>query len=166
MPPSPTPPKQECVCKICGTSIRSDRKYCGLCAPIFQSEQVRDAAKSAGTVAAHSAKTTALRSQSAKRHTLAMSAWDPSSLPDWLNAEVFVQKIQPMLANVTTSTISTALGVSWVCASHIRAGAKRPHPRHWVRLAELVGIFASCRRPAAWGESPLARRLLMESNYL
>jgi hypothetical protein len=43
-----------------------------------------------------------------------------------------------MLANVTTSAISTALGVSWVYASHIRAGAKRPHPRHWLKLAELV----------------------------
>ena len=51
----------------------------------------------------------------------------------------FMQKVQPLLANVTTSAISTALGVSWVYASHIRPGAKRPHPRHSVKLAELVG---------------------------
>ena len=70
-----------------------------------------------------------------------MSAWDPSSLPDWLNAQVLKEKILPLLANVTTSAIATALGVSWVYASHIRAGAKRPHPRHWVKLAELVGGF-------------------------
>jgi hypothetical protein len=31
---------------------------------------------------------------------LAMSAWDPSSLPDWLNAETFTEKIRPLLANV------------------------------------------------------------------
>jgi hypothetical protein len=72
-----------------------------------------------------------------------MSAWDPSSLPDWLNAETFMQKIQPLLANVTTSAIATALNVSWVYASHIRAGAKRPHPRHWLKLAELVGYCGS-----------------------
>jgi hypothetical protein len=72
-----------------------------------------------------------------------MSAWDPSTLPNWLNAETFTQKIQPLLANVTTSAISTALGVSWVYASHIRAGAKRPHPRHWLNLAELVGYSAN-----------------------
>jgi len=44
------------------------------------------------------------------------------------------------LANVTTAAIATALGVSWVYASHIRAGAKRPHPRHWVKLAGLVKL--------------------------
>jgi hypothetical protein len=30
------------VRKICGTSTRSDRKYCGSCAPTFQSEQIRE----------------------------------------------------------------------------------------------------------------------------
>ena len=139
-PAGPTAPKPQSVCKICGTSIRSDRKYCGSCAATFQAEQIREAAKSVGTVAAHSASAKALRSQSARHNALARSAWDPSSLPDWLNAESFMQKIQPMLANVTTSAIATALGVSWVYASHIRAGAKRPHQRHWVRLAELVGL--------------------------
>jgi hypothetical protein len=68
-----------------------------------------------------------------------MSAWDPSNLPEWLNAESFAQKIQPLLANVTTSAMATALGVSWVYASHICAGSKRPHPRHWAKLVELVG---------------------------
>jgi CRISPR-associated endonuclease Cas1 len=140
MPAAVPQPKPQSVCKICGTAIRPDRKYCGSCAATFQSEQIREAAKSAGTVAAHSAQAKALRSQSARHNALARSAWDPSSLPDWLNAESFMQKIQPMLANVTTSAIATALGVSWVYASHIRAGAKRPHQRHWVRLAELVGL--------------------------
>ena len=95
------------------------------------------AAKSAGTVAAHSA---TAASQSRRRHAAGISSWDPSSLPDWLNAEGFMQKVQPMLANVTRCAMSTALGVSWVYISHIRAGAKRPHPRHWVKLAELVGL--------------------------
>jgi hypothetical protein len=140
MPPTASAPKHQGICKICGTSIRSDRKYCGSCAATFRSEQIREAAKSAGTVAAHSASAKAVRSQSVRKHALARSAWDPSSLPDWLNAESFAQKIQPQLAQVTTSAISTALGVSWVYASHIRAGGKRPHPRHWLKLAELVGL--------------------------
>lgn len=46
--------------------------------------------------------------------------------PSLLNVGAFRENVQPLLANVTTSTISTALGVSWVYASHIRAGAKRP----------------------------------------
>ena len=48
-------------------------------------------------------------------------------------------KSRPMLANVTTSAVAAALGVSWVYASHIGAGSKRPHPRLWLKLAELVG---------------------------
>jgi CRISPR-associated endonuclease Cas1 len=139
MPAAATAPKHENVCKICGTSIRPDRKYCGSCAATFQSEQIREAAKSAGTVAAHSAQARALSSQSRRRHAAGISAWDPATLPDWLTPEAFIQKIQPMLAKVPTSAIATALGVSWVYASHIRAGAKRPHPRHWLKLAELVG---------------------------
>ena len=106
------------------------RTYCGSCTSIFQTDQISEVAKSAGTVAAHSEIAQAFRSQSARRHTAAMSAWDRFSLLDWLNAECYMQKILPMLANVTTSAISTALGVSWVYASHIQAGAKRPHTRH------------------------------------
>ena len=63
-----------------------------------------------------------------------------------------MQKIQPMLANVTTSAIATVLGVSWVYASHIRAGAKRPHPRHWVKLAELVAYSANQTPNACTGK--------------
>jgi hypothetical protein len=55
-----------------------------------------------------------------------------------------------MLANVTTSAIATAIGVSWVYASHIRGGAKRPHPRHWVKLAEFGGVL--CQPNACAGK--------------
>ena len=105
-------------------------------------EQIREASKSAGTAAAHSANAKALRSQSARHNALARSAWDPSSLPDWLNAEAFAQKIQPLLANVTTSAISTALGVSWLYApTSVLA-----------RNARIHGIGRSWRN--WWGCSP------------
>jgi hypothetical protein len=45
-----------------------------------------------------------------------------------------------MLAKVTRPAVASAIGVSWVYASHIRAGAQRPHPRQWMKLAELVGL--------------------------
>jgi CRISPR-associated protein Cas1 len=142
MPPAATPTKPQSVCKICATSIRPDRKYCGACAATFQGEQIRAAAKSAGTLAAHSAEARALASQSRRRHAAAISAWDPSTLPDWLTTQTFAEVIQPMLAKVTTSAVASAIGVSWVYASHIRAGRKRPSPRHWLKLAELVGVSA------------------------
>lgn len=51
--------------------------------------------------------------------------------------ELFQQKIQPLLANVSMSIIRSSLGVSKWYASKIRQGYQ-PHPRHWVRLADLV----------------------------
>jgi hypothetical protein len=41
---------------------------------------------------------------------------------------------------ITVSTISTALGISEPYATDIRAGKRKPHPRHWLTLARLVGV--------------------------
>ncbi len=72
------------------------------------------------------------------RHAVAETAWDPSTQPDWLTEEFYAQKIQPLLRGVTNSQIATLLGVSKPYASAMRAGRRRPHPRHWQALAELV----------------------------
>ena len=44
------------------------------------------------------------------------------------------------LAEITYSAIASTLGVSLPYAADIRAGRRRPHPRHWQALAELVEI--------------------------
>lgn len=36
----------------------------------------------------------------------------------------------------------SALGISVTYAVAIRAGRRRPHPRHWGTLAELAGVSA------------------------
>jgi hypothetical protein len=66
----------------------------------------------------------------------------PSSLPAWLNEEVYASKIQPLLKDIANPVIMSALGVSVTYAVAIRAGRRRPHPRHWQALAELVGLSA------------------------
>jgi len=43
------------------------------------------------------------------------------------------------LAELTVSSIALALDVSIPYASEVRAGRNRPHPRHWLLLAELTG---------------------------
>ena len=43
---------------------------------------------------------------------------------------------------VRNPIIMSALGVLVACAVAIRAGRRRPHPRHWKALAELVGVSA------------------------
>jgi hypothetical protein len=53
----------------------------------------------------------------------------------------------------------SALGVSVIYAVAIRAGRCRPHPRHWLALAELVGVSANACQPAisssVWENSSL-----------
>jgi hypothetical protein len=51
------------------------------------------------------------------------------------------QRVSLGFANIPRSAISTALGVSKTYAGDVRTGRLLPHPRHWKKLAELVGIF-------------------------
>ena len=44
-----------------------------------------------------------------------------------------------MLAPMTNKAVASAIGVSKAFAGRIRRGY-RPHPRHWLALAKLVGI--------------------------
>jgi hypothetical protein len=69
-----------------------------------------------------------------------LKAWSPSDKPDWLTEKTYREKIQPRLAGITISTISSALGVSEPYAAKIRAGCYLPHPRHWLTLARLAGM--------------------------
>jgi hypothetical protein len=74
-------------------------------------------------------------------HAVANTWWNPSSLPDWLNEECYVQRIQPRLRTLKVREIAQAMQVSKPYAAFIRSGRYRPHPRHWQALAELVGIL-------------------------
>ena len=49
-------------------------------------------------------------------------------------------KIQPLLARFTNKVVASLLGVSIPYASAVRAGRRRPHPRHWQTLAELANF--------------------------
>jgi len=71
---------------------------------------------------------------------LARLAWEPSSLPGWLNEDTYTRKIRPLLKDVANSAIMSALGVSVTYAVAIRGGRHRPHPRHRLALAQLVGL--------------------------
>jgi len=62
-------------------------------------------------------------------------------MPEWLNEKTYCEKIQPRLVEVTVPAISKALGISGPYATDIRAGKRRPHPRHWMALAQIVGFI-------------------------
>ena len=68
-------------------------------------------------------------SKTLSNHAVATS-WSPSNLPAWLNEECYVQKIQPRLGAIKVREIARALQVSKPYAAFIRAGRRRPPPRH------------------------------------
>jgi CRISPR-associated protein Cas1 len=142
LPPAKRPPRPECVCRICGISIASGKRYCRTCQITFAIEQIVTASP-AGRVATVSPTAQAQRSQTKRLNDRAIKNWDPASKPAWLTEQAYAEKIQPLLAAVRPADIMNALGVSWLYASQIRRGMKRPHPRHWVKLAELVGVKTS-----------------------
>jgi hypothetical protein len=55
---------------------------------------------------------------------------------------LYSEKIQPLLAQASSSAIAKQIGVSRWYAGRIRQGY-RPHPRHWQALAELVHVSNS-----------------------
>jgi CRISPR-associated endonuclease Cas1 len=135
--PSPIPPpRRENLCHGCGKTIRQGRANCAECAIGGATERLARAAR-LGRVAARNAESRAKHSVSRRRHAQACSAWDASSQPGWLTAKLYSEKIQPLLAQASSSAIAKQIGVSRWYAGRIRQGY-RPHPRHWQALAEMT----------------------------
>jgi predicted DNA-binding transcriptional regulator AlpA len=70
----------------------------------------------------------------------AISSWTPADLPDWLDEECFLTKIQPELRTLSKTTVAQALGVSKDYVYQLVRKERVPHRRHWLKLAELVGV--------------------------
>jgi CRISPR-associated endonuclease Cas1 len=141
LPTNPTP-RPQCVCRVCGTPVAPGRRYCRRCVRTISKENLVEVARS-GRAAAQTPEAQARRSATKRRHDISRQSWVPSSQPAWLDNETYLQKIQPRLAGITYSAIASALGVSEPYAADIRAGRRRPHPRHWQALAQLVGVSAN-----------------------
>jgi CRISPR-associated endonuclease Cas1 len=136
--PQTKPPRPQSVCRRCGTPIKPECSYCVPCGVAVSREGLRDVAR-VGRVVAQSPEAQARRAATKLRHDAARRTWQPSSQPDWLNEQSYGQRIQPRLRTVTIPAIAAALGVSEPYAADIRAGRRRPHPRHWQALARLAG---------------------------
>jgi hypothetical protein len=95
-----------------------------------------------GRIAGHAPKALIKEGKSQRLHAQARSLWNPSSQPAWLTPEFYVEKIQSVLSHTSTSAIAKQIGVSRWYAGKIRQGY-RPHPRHWLVLAQLAGILES-----------------------
>jgi hypothetical protein len=53
----------------------------------------------------------------------------------------YVEQIQPLLRDKKVREIAEAMKVSKPYAAFVRSGRRRPHPRHWNDLAQLVGVL-------------------------
>jgi hypothetical protein len=93
-----------------------------------------------GRIAAQSEVAQARRSETQLRHRAAMDLWNPSDLPIWLNEKYYLTEIQPGLRRITLSVLASKLGISIPYAVEVRSARRVPHKRHWLALAQLVGV--------------------------
>lgn len=133
--PALAPSRPPSVCQDCGVPIKPDQSCCWSCAATGNTAEPARR----GRVAAQSRVAQARRAETQRGHAAAKRAWQAFSQPTWPNEETYLRKIRPHLAKVRISVLSSALGVSEPYAADIRAGRRRPHPRHWPTLARLVG---------------------------
>jgi CRISPR-associated endonuclease Cas1 len=135
-------PKPPAVCRNCGEPVTHGTHNCPRCVAQIRKERFVDVAK-LGRVATHSPKAESLRSRTRRRHAAALKTWKPSDKPEWLDEKTYTEKIRPRLAEFPVSAISSAMGVSHPYATDIRAGRRKPHPRHWLKLAQIAGLSPS-----------------------
>jgi len=134
-------PAPQSLCRNCGASISVGKGHCDRCSETLARENLAKGAQY-GRIRALTPEAKAKRSNTVQRQNEAQQAWNPSSLPNWLDNETYVTRIRPLLERFTRSAIASLLNVGIDYAGEVRAGRRIPHPRHWERLAELVGIGA------------------------
>jgi CRISPR-associated endonuclease Cas1 len=132
-------PRPQRICRTCGATLKHGRSHCAACAGPESSKRMLDIAR-LGRIATHSPKAEALRAATRRRHAAALKSWQPSEHPRWLTEDVYLKQIRPALRDSTISAIASALSISLPYATDIRAGRRRPHPRHWQALAQLAGV--------------------------
>ncbi len=142
LPPVPVPVPQN-SCRECGTPIQPGSCHCPVCSSMISGAKERlIKLASQGRVVTLGATAQRRRADTLRRHHAELRSWTKSKQPAWITEEIYVKKIQPLLAKASTSAISSALRISWAYAKYIRLGQRRPHPRHWLALAQLVGVSA------------------------
>jgi len=116
-----------------------DTQYCGECGRAESAKRLA-AVSALGRIAATSPEALQKISDRMKAQRQAISRWNPADLPEWLTDEYFSTRIWPVLGQFPKRKLAEALGVSTDYVYQIVSGTRAPHRRHWVRLAELVGV--------------------------
>src|SRR5271170_4686634 len=143
-PPAASPPHPQSFCRECGVEIWRGGTHCANCANAVNTVGLIEAAKT-GRVAAQSEGAQTRRSETQLRHRAAMGLWNFSDLPTWLNEKYYLTEIQPRLPRITLAVLASKLGISIPYAVEVRSARRVPHQRHWLALAQLVGVSLASR---------------------
>jgi len=146
-PLAKAPPRPEKLCRLCGKGVPGHRTFCPACALTFNRENLTVLARK-GRVVSQDPEVQVRRSETQRRNAIAQNSWDPANQPAWLTEESYLRNIHPQLQSFPCSAISKAIRVSMPYAADIRAGRRRPHPRHWQALARLAGISSDLQTDA------------------
>ncbi len=136
LPPAPQAPR---VCPHCGASVKAGKTHCAPCAITIQRQGFLKIAEQ-GRMVSHSAESELKRGATQRKRHEAQRNWHIWNHPTWLTEQFYSEQIQSRLGKVEVKRIAATLGVSITYASYIRAGRRRPHPRHWETLARLVRV--------------------------
>jgi CRISPR-associated endonuclease Cas1 len=142
-------PSQQNICAGCGKPIGQSSTHCPDCS-LKNSTAVLIAGAKLGRVIGHGPQAQARRKETKRRQDEARSQWSPDQQPAWLTEQAYTSEIQPRLREASVSQIAAAIRVSIPYASDIRKGRRRPHPRHWHTLANLMHAMKNSpetRRP-------------------
>jgi CRISPR-associated endonuclease Cas1 len=142
----------ERLCRGCGKTVQGRSIHCAECDVDIATKRLVEAAR-AGRVAGHTPEALAKEAATHRKHGQARAAWNPAKQPPWLTEQVFSEKIQPALANASATAIAKRIGVSRWYAGRIREGY-RPHPRHWLALAVLVGVVPAVPESSKMNPNP------------
>ena len=137
--PLAAPPQPPHVCPRCGSSVKRGKTHCVPCASAIQRERFPRVAEQ-GRMAAHTVESEEKRAATLRKRHASRREWSMFDHPEWLTEQFYAEEIQPRLDALEVKALAAHLDVSIPYASYIRAGRRRPHPRHWKALAQLVGV--------------------------
>jgi len=124
------------ICSECGAATREGQR-CSKCGREFSRVRLIELAK-LGRIETLKPAAQKKRSETQRRHQAERKAWLSSNKSNWPDELTYKNEIQPRLCAVTIASIASALGVTGGYAADIRVGRRRPHPRHWGILEELL----------------------------
>jgi CRISPR-associated endonuclease Cas1 len=131
--------KQHSACESCGAIITPGYRFCGNCAKIESGKRIA-AVQAKGKTAAATPEVAAVKSAKMLQHRKAIAAWNVTDMPSWLDDNFYSMRILPLLRTIPIGLLADQLNVSKTHVYRFVKGAKIPHRRHWVKLAEMVGV--------------------------